>query len=59
MIFLETSSLIVDNIEEMNESLNFAIFKYHDNFGDNEMTTNHANYNLFSLLSLDLNFYNL
>lgn len=59
MIFLETSSLIVDNIEEINESLNFAIFKYHDNFGDHEMTTNHAKYNLFSLLSLDLNFYNL
>jgi len=59
VIFLETSSLIVDNLEEIRKSIDFAGFKYHDNFGDHEMTTNHANYNLFSLLSLDLNFYNL
>ena len=59
MIFLETSSLILDNIDEIRKSIDFAGFKYHDNFGNHDMTTNHMNYNLFSLLSLDLNFYNL
>ena len=59
MIFLETSSLIVNNMKEIEESLEFAVFKFNDNYGNMEMTGKHTTYNLFALLCMDLNFYNL
>jgi len=57
MIFLERSEFIVKNLAEIENSLEFARFKFKDIMGTTEYTKAYGIYNLFALLHSDALFY--
>lgn len=59
MIFLQRSEFIVKNLAEIENSLEFARFKFKDVMGTTEYTKAYGIYNLFALLHSDALFYQI